>query len=371
MNSVSTSTLTALIPDITISLPYWGEVDITNLVWALIVFILSYIVLWVIRDVVIYKLRSWTENKKHIKYVAVLIKAIEGISSWVYILVSIWLSVQFFSLPQVSTLLINGVLYVTLAWQAIRIISTVIEQVVGDYLKNRVDEYGNVDPNSATMSNLVSMLAKILLWSFGLIFVLSNLGIEVTSLIAGLGIGGVAIAFALQGVLSDLFASFSIYFDKPFRVGDFVVIGNDMGVVENIGIKSTRLRTLQGEELVVSNNELTTTRVQNFKKMKERRVAFEFGIAYETPAEKVKAVPQMVTEIFEKLDGGRLDRVHFTKFGDFALIYEVVFYVESPDFNEYMRIKQEFNFELMDRFSVENINFAYPTQTIFLKKGGE
>ena len=129
---------------------------------------------------------------------------------------------------------------------------------------------GIIDPNTATASNMVGLLARVILWALGILFVLSNLGIEVTSLLAGLGIGGIAIAFALQGILSDLFSSFSLYFDKPFRIGDYVVIGQHSGTVEKIGIKTTRIRTLQGEELVVSNNELTTTRVQNFKKMQER-----------------------------------------------------------------------------------------------------
>jgi small-conductance mechanosensitive channel len=189
----------------------------------------------------------------------------------------------------------------------------------------------------------------------------------VTSLIAGLGIGGLAIAFALQGVLGDLFASFSIYFDKPFRIGDFIVVGSDVGNVEKIGIKTTRIRTLQGEELVISNTELTTARVQNFKKMEERRIVTEFGITYETKQELVREVPGIVTLIFDDLDGGRLDRVHFTKFADSSLLFEVVYYVQSSDYRQYLDIQQAFNFDLMKRFSEVGIEFAYPTQTIYSK----
>jgi len=193
------------------------------------------------------------------------------------------------------------------------------------------------------------------------------MGIEVTSLIAGLGIGGVAIAFALQGILSDLFASFSIYFDKPFRIGDFITVGTDSGTVQKIGIKTTRIKTLQGEELVISNAELTTARVQNFKKMQERRGSLQFGVTYETASDKVKGINTTVEQIFESLKMGRLDRVHFTSFGDSALIFDVVFYSESAAYADFLDLQQAFNFALMDKFAKDGVEFAYPTQVVYLK----
>jgi small-conductance mechanosensitive channel len=205
------------------------------------------------------------------------------------------------------------------------------------------------------------------LWVLGGLFILSNLGIEVTSLIAGLGIGGIAVAFALQGILSDLFSSFSIYFDKPFRIGDFIVIGTDSGIVERIGIKSTRIRTLQGEELVVSNAELTTARVQNFKKMQERRIVTNFGITYETDAQLLRQVKSVVQDIFGCIDGAKLDRVFFTTFGDSALQYEVVYFVSSSEYAEFLRVQEEFNIALFEKFAELGIDFAYPTQTIYTK----
>jgi small-conductance mechanosensitive channel len=215
------------------------------------------------------------------------------------------------------------------------------------------------------MAGAATLLAKIVLWVLGIIFVLSNIGIEVTSLIAGLGIGGIAIAFALQGVLSDLFASFSLYLDRPFRIGDFIVIGNDAGTVEKIGIKTTRIRTLQGEELVVSNTELTTTRVQNFKKMEERRIVMKFGITYETPQDKIELVDPTVEAIFAEIDGARLDRVHFESFGDFALIFELVYHVENSSYDEFMDIQETFNMALLRKFAELGIEFAYPTQLVY------
>ena len=230
------------------------------------------------------------------------------------------------------------------------------------------DGDGLVDPNASMASGMITLFSRIALWAFGGIFILSNLGIEITSLIAGLGIGGIAVAFALQGILSDLFSSFSIYFDKPFRIGDFIVIGDNMGTVERIGIKTTRIRTLQGEELVVSNAELTTTRVQNYKKMQNRRIVFQLGVTYETPEEKVKAIPELLRTVITDIKGVRLDRAHFASYGDSALIFEVVYFVESGDYNQYMDLQQSINFGIMEVFGKEGIEFAYPTQTLYLKK---
>ena len=207
-----------------------------------------------------------------------------------------------------------------------------------------------------------------MLWAIGLLLILSNLGIDVTSLIAGLGIGGIAIAFALQNILSDLFGSFSIYFDKPFKIGDFIVAGAHSGVVEKIGIKTTRLRALQGEEIVISNTELTSARVQNFKKMEKRRIVSSFGILYETPIEKIKNVKQIVKNIFDSLENTELGRIHFKELGDFSLNFEVVYNITTGDYDVYMDAQEKFNFALVEAFEKEGIGFAYPTQKVFLDK---
>ena len=185
---------------------------------------------------------------------------------------------------------------------------------------------------------------------------------------AGLGIGGIAIAFALQNILSDIFASFSIYFDKPFKVDDFIIIGDDKGVVKKIGIKSTRIQTLQGEELVISNKELTESRVHNYKKMERRRIVFVFGVTYETPTEKVKKIPSIIKDIIEKTELADIDRVHFKEFADFSLNFEVVYYLKTSDYAEYMDTQQEINLAMKEHFEKEQIEFAYPTQTVFVHK---
>jgi len=366
MESFSTSSIAGLMPTLEANLPYIGVLDVTNYVAGAIIFI-SLIALFKLIQVVILGRLHALSKKTSTDIDDVIIEAIKGIRAWVYTLVALFVSLQLFTLPHALNMVLSGLVYVAVVYQGIEVALKFVAYGTTRFLEKDEDGDGVVDPNAATASHLVTLLARILLWTFGTIFVLSNLGIEVTSLIAGLGIGGIAIAFALQGVLSDLFASFSIYADKPFRIGDYIIIGADSGVVERIGVKTTRIRTLQGEELVVSNAELTTARVQNFKKMKERRTAMQFGVTYETSHDKVKAINGIVERIFEAVEGARLDRVHFTTFADSALLFDVVFYVDSPDYADFLDRQQQFNFELMDKFAEIGIEFAYPTQTIYTK----
>jgi len=366
-DQLSANAIMAMLPDLAYTIPYFGTVDFQRVVAAALVFIGLTLLFWLIRAVVLQRVKRLAQ-KTTATIDDVFVGAVESIKAWVYSLVALYAALQFFAFPETVDLIMRGVFYFAIVWQAIAVASCFINYFVAQFLERDEDGDGEIDPNAATASNMVTLIARIVMWSLGGLFVLSNLGIEVTSLLAGLGIGGVAVAFALQGVLSDLFASFSIYFDKPFRIGDFIVIGTDMGTVEKIGIKSTRIRTLQGEELVVSNAELTTARVQNFKKMDERRSVMQFGVTYETPQERLKEIPGVVERIFRALDSARLDRVHFASFGDSALIYEVVYYVESSDYTEFMDIQQTFNFDLMTRFAEMGVEFAYPTQTIYHKQ---
>ncbi|MFT7645153.1 MAG: small-conductance mechanosensitive channel [Candidatus Paceibacteria bacterium] len=362
----SANAIAVALPNLTYTIPYYGEVNFEQAVMAIIVFSGLTASFWLLQKVFLQHAKTLA-SKTSGSFDDVLVKSIEGVRAWVYSLVALYAALQFFVLPDMLTKIISGIFIFTVVWQVIEIATGLVEYFASTFLEKDKDDDGVIDPAAANASSMVTFLARILLWTLGTLFILSNLGIEVGALIAGLGIGGIAIAFALQGVLSDLFASFSIYFDKPFRVGDYIIVGADSGTVERIGIKSTRIRTLQGEELVVSNAELTTARVQNFKKMQERRIVTQFGITYETPQERVLEVPGIVTRIFEELEDGRLDRVHFTSFGDSALIFELVYYVESSNYADYLNIQQTFNFDLLQRFAELGIEFAYPTQTIYTK----
>ena len=212
----------------------------------------------------------------------------------------------------------------------------------------------------------LEVIGRVFLWALLLLLMFDNLGFDVGSLVAGLGIGGVAVALAVQNILGDILCSVSIMLDKPFEVGDFIVVDDKLGNVEKIGIKTTRVRSLQGEEIVFPNTDLVGSRIQNFKRMKERRIVSVLGVTYETPADKVEAIPGMIAEVFGTLDEARLDRAHFKSFGPSSLDFEVVYYVASGEYALYMDLQQKLNLALLRRFQSEGIEFAYPTQTIHL-----
>lgn len=209
---------------------------------------------------------------------------------------------------------------------------------------------------------------RLALWSVLVIVALENMGVKTTTLVAGLGISGIAVALAAQSVLRDLFASMAIIVDKSFVVGDFIIVDDLMGTVESIGIKTTRIRSLGGEQVVVPNSDLMTSRIRNYKLMSERRIVFTFGVVYETPYDRLAAIPQMTREIIEAQADVRFDRAHFKAYGDFALAFEVVYYVLNPDYNRYMDLQQAINLALFRRFSESGIVFAYPTQTVYLNR---
>ena len=214
--------------------------------------------------------------------------------------------------------------------------------------------------------SLIRFVGRVAVWAVALLLMLDNLGIDVTALVAGLGIGGIAVALAAQNILGDLFASLAIILDKPFEVGDFIIVGDKMGTVERIGIKTTRIRSLTGEQLVVANADLLGSRVHNYKRMNERRAVFSIGVTYETPADKVDQLPGLLREIVESQDRVRFDRAHFKSFGDSALIFEIVYWVLIPDYNAYMDIQQAINLQILRRFEALGVEFAYPTQTVHL-----
>ena len=224
------------------------------------------------------------------------------------------------------------------------------------------------DRAAATTMTALAFGVKVLLWSIVLLVALDNVGVNVTTLVTGLGVGGIAVALAVQNVLGDLFASLSIVLDKPFVLGDFLVVDDLLGSVEYIGIKTTRLRSLGGEQLVFSNSDLIKSRVRNYGRMAERRVSFEIGVTYQTPRSALQQIPGIVKEAVEAQSHTRFDRSHFKSYGDFALAFETVYYVLSPDYKLYMDIQQAVNLRLHERFEQERIEFAYPTQTLFLER---
>ncbi|MBS3109134.1 mechanosensitive ion channel family protein [Candidatus Woesearchaeota archaeon] len=295
----------------------------------------------------------------------ILIEFIDHINWFFYVYLSYYMASRPLALPGLAHHISNWIGLAALVYYGIKFVQTIIDVIAQKQIEKRQKEDKTDD---ASFISVIAKIVKAIVWVIALLMVLSNMGVNITSLIAGLGVGGIAIAFALQNVLEDLFSSFTIYFDKPFKVGDFIVIGADSGTVKHIGIKSTRIETLQGQELIVSNRELTNTRVNNYKRMEKRRIVNTIGVEYGTSLKQLKEINAIVGRIFKKVKNADLDRVHFKAFGDFSLIFEIVFYVKDSEYLTYMDTQQEINYEIKREFEKAGISMAFPTQTIHLKK---
>jgi len=244
----------------------------------------------------------------------------------------------------------------------------VLEGITMYGLRKWTERREQEDPTSAAMIKNATIIVRLGVWVGAVLFILDNIGINITAFVAGLGISGVAVALAAHAVLADAFSSFAIFMDRPFAVGDFIIVGDLLGTVEHIGFKTTRIRSLFGEQLIFSNSDLTNSRIKNYKRMRERRVEFKFGIVYQTIAEQVRVIPQIVEQIIKDHKMARFDRAHFQSFGDFALVFVVVFYVLSPDYNLYMDVQQYINLRIMEEFKRHRIAFAYPTQQLYVSR---
>jgi len=243
-------------------------------------------------------------------------------------------------------------------------------RVIGYWIGRIIEDKLGDDATTATTMAGVRFIARLVLYAVIVLLALDNIGVDVTAAVASLGVGGIAVALALQNILGDLFASLSIILDKPFQIGDFIVVGDFVGTVEHIGLKTTRMRSLSGEQIVLSNSDLLGSRIRNFKRMAERRIVFSIGVTYQTSAETLKAIPGILKDVITKHKKVRFDRAHFKAFADSALTFEAVYIVLSSDYAEYMNIQQDVNLDIFERFSKEGIDFAYPTRTLFVSQEG-
>ena len=265
------------------------------------------------------------------------------------------------ALPKTVGEVILKIFFIGMLLQIARLGSHAIKFLIDRYRRQEIEK----NAEAVTTLSSVAFLLRILLWLILLLVALDNFGVNVTTLIAGLGVGGIAMALAVQNILGDLFASFSIVLDKPFVIGDFIIVGDYLGTVEYVGLKTTRIRSLSGEQLIFSNTDLLGSRIRNFKRMYERRVVFTIGVLYQTPVEKLETIPILIREIVESQKQVRFDRAHFKEYGTYSLNFEVVYWIKNPDYNVYMDIQQAINIALFRRFEKEGVEFAYPTQTLY------
>lgn len=277
---------------------------------------------------------------------------------------ALYTSSLFLDLPEKThTFLRTGMIVIALLQVAFWGVSLI------DFLVNRrLEGEPEEQAAQATSLNALKLVAKIALWTVIILLILENLtGVEINALIASLGISGVAVALAVQNILGDLFASLSIALDKPFVIGDSVRVDEFVGTVEHVGLKSTRVRSIDGEQVIFSNSDLLSSRIQNLKSMERRRVTFTIGVTYGTPVEKLESIPGIVREIVEKLQNITLDHVHLSAMGNFSLIFEIAYFVETPDFYKHIDLQHTIHLELIRKFADEGIEFAYPTQTIYME----
>lgn len=334
---------------------------VQDYLFALIAFIILTAVFKAVKYFLIPFLKNLAERTKN-DIDDIAIKMIDGVNWPAYVMVAFYLSLELLAVPGIVSDLVYYALVIIASYYAVKVLYMLVDLSVGKVIKGRIKE-GNIG-----IVRLFKKIFKGIIIVAAFLFILYSFGIDITGAAVGVGVTGIVIGFALQSVLSDIFASFSIYFDKPFREGDFIVVGDDLGVVKKIGIKTTRIQSLQGQELIISNRELTETRINNYRRMERRRVPFNIGLVYGTKPEKLRKIPEMIKEIIENIDSATFERVHFKQFGDFSLNYEIVYYVESADYNQYMDIQQEINLKIIEAFNKEGIEMAFPSQTIYLSK---
>ena len=329
---------------------------------ALGIFVALMIVLRIFRGIVLGRLRKFADSTST-KFDDKLVDAFDAIHPRFYDLTAFYFASHYLTLPDNVSKFIDGLFLAAFIVQFLISSQKVIEYFLHNMLRD--DETNESDQ---MMFNGINLFVRIILWATGFLLFLSNMGVNITSLAASLGIGGIAVALAVQNILSDVFSSFSIYFDKPFAVGDFIVVGEHMGTVKKIGMKSTRIEALQGEEIVISNQELTNARVQNFKKMSKRRIPFTIGVTYDTNLEKCKEIPAIISKVFSEVDNADLDRVNFFEFNAYSLDFEIVYYHLSGDYAEYMRVREQINLRIKEEFEKAGIDMAFPTQTLLVEK---
>ncbi|MDZ7707592.1 MAG: mechanosensitive ion channel family protein [Trueperaceae bacterium] len=328
---------------------------------ALVLVVVTMVVLRTLRGLARRRLRKMADLTKNV-FDDILSDVIASVRAPLMLLIGLWVGSRALALPGDLSGTLDTLITIVLILQAALWGNRAIQVATEHYRRQ-----DGMDGSRKTTLSALTFLGRLALFSLLLILALDNLGIDITALLAGIGIASVAIGLALQNILGDLFASLSIVLDKPFEIGDFIIVDDLVGTVENVGLRTTRVRSLGGEQLVFSNNDLIQSRIRNYKRMAERRVLFTLGVVYGTPPDRLREIPEVIREIVEARSPVRFDRAHFKAFGQFSLDFEVVYWMLDPTYNLYMDVQQEINLALVDAFAERGIEFAFPTQTIMLE----
>jgi small-conductance mechanosensitive channel len=339
---------------------------VSNWLLALGMYGVVLLALTLVKRVLFKRLVSWCKSQSG--WIKLLAGFVNGIKPWVFQSLALSIASLFLTMPAWLEKFIHALPVLAVLAQLAFWGRPLINFITHGYFSRVDDERMRLE--AQTVFNPLKFVVLVLLWGVLGLIGLKTLGFDITALVAGLGIGGVAVALAVQNVLGDLFAALSIAIDKPFVIGDFVVVGEYKGTIENIGLKTTRIRSLGGEQIIVSNSDLLSSRIRNFKRLTERRVVFNFGVLYDTTPEQLKAIPAMVISAIDKAQSAgattRFDRAHFYRFGESALEFEAVYFVCSTEYNVCMDVQQAVNLDLFNTFKQAGIGFAFPSRTVYI-----
>ncbi len=336
--------------------------------WALAagIAVAVFLVVYAIRGIVLSRARALERSERR-PLLAFILRLVSRISITLVIVLSVVAGSQALAMNDALKKALAVIVVVGLSWQALAWGHVILDALLAEFVKRRPGPDGQPDPSLLAGMSLLRFIALITLYAAVALIALSNLGVEVTPFIAGLGVTGIAVALAVQSILHDLFSSLSIVLDKPFVVGDYIVVSADhQGTVEKIGLKTTRVRSLSGEQLVFANSDLLGSRIRNYKRMAERRVVFTVSATYGTSPEKIERAQAIITDAIKAQDQLRFDRAHFKALGPASLEFEAVYFVVSPDYMVYMNAQQAINLEIMRGFAAEGIDFAYLMQTLYV-----
>jgi len=308
------------------------------------------------------QIKKWAA-KTETKLDDYIISGIEKFGLPILVFIIIYSGLGYLSFSEKTEKYINNAMVVVITIYVIRLLSSFIRLALESFIRKQ--EGGQ---EKLKQLNGVMLIINAIIWAVGLLFLFDNMGYDVTTIIAGLGIGGIAIALAAQNILGDLFNYFVIFFDRPFEVGDFITVDDKKGTVEHIGIKTTRLLSVNGEQLAFANSDLTKSRIHNFKRMARRRVVFTLGVVYSTTHEKLQKIPTILKDIIASEELATFDRAHFASFGTYSLNFEIVYFIESADYVPFMNTQEAINLKILRAFDEERIEFAYPTQTVLVNR---
>jgi small-conductance mechanosensitive channel len=334
-----------------------------QIIATVIFFAIAVIVGWIVYHIFEHYFSRWAKKTKT-TLDDEIIKNVKRPIYFLVILIGLWYAVDQLTFLDIYSIYVGYIFLAAEIFLTAYIITRVINIFVSWYVERMVRKGKPQVSNSILIVFKKTLQAIVYIFAFIAILYISK--IDLSGALVGLGVAGIAIAFALQNVLGDAFSAFSIYFDRPFEIGDFIVIGDDAGTVTRISMKSTRIKLLRGEELIISNRTILDKSIHNYKKLQKRRIVFSIGVTYGTPLKKLKKIESMIREVIGNCKLCQIDRIHFKEFAAFSLNFEVVYFIDSSDYNKYMDVQQQINFGIAEAFEKENIEIAFPTQTIFL-----